>query len=153
LKHDSFFLLTIGTRDLLLSEGLLCVVKDFDKVGGNETLGSVYIPPKTIYESKGERLEFKLGPPPGKLESDVAVPGYLAIRCRRASDYDIRFMKEYKETQKSESSMLSIRQRTEKAIESAGGAGNIKSILSKRTRFVRNEAHPEGVKEVSHSIG
>lgn len=132
-------------KDLFLSDGLLCLVIDFDKIGAHEVLGLALIPPKTIFESKGERLEFKLNPPPGKGDE---VTGYLAVRCRRASDYDQRFMKEYLTTERRDDQAASFTQLTKEALESAGGTGNLKSILTRNTRMVRSMQDPRGVKQV-----
>ena len=73
-------------------------MKDYDQFGGNETLGLVHVPPRTLYRAKGERMEFKLQPVPGKTSDEV--PGHLAIRCRRASKSDQTFMESYEKSEK-----------------------------------------------------
>jgi hypothetical protein len=122
---------------------------DFDKVGGDERLGAVYIPPRILFDSNGERMEFKLGPPPGKANE---VPGYLVIRCRRATEADVSFMKELKDTERRDaiSDKMGLRNITKEAFEGAGGKGNIASILAKRTRILRDSKHPNGVKQVRY---
>jgi Ca2+-dependent lipid-binding protein len=96
IKNGSLFLLSVESKELFIQEGLQLLVKDFDQFGGNEMLGLVKIPPEKLYNANGERMEFKLQPVPGKKEEDT--PGYLAIRCRRATDYDKKFMKGYEES-------------------------------------------------------
>jgi len=121
---------------------------DFDKIGGDEMLGKVIIPPKVLYEARGERMEFKLGPPPGHSED---VPGHLAVRCRRATDYDLKFMKEYNEAEKAaaaESEGLSLKDMAKHATESAGGGGNLKAIMTRVKRVVRDKDNPGGIKQV-----
>ena len=113
--------------------GLLCLLVDYDQFGTNEKLGAVTIPPKALFDAKGERMEFKLGPPPGKTHEPS---GYLAVRCRRASDYDIKFMKKYKESGKT--SMLSRREKVVDPTESKGGSGNIRSYFKRQTRVLRD---------------
>lgn len=78
------------SEELFIEDGMKFLVKDFDQFGGDETLGLVSVPPRTLYLAKGERMEFKLQPVPGKTADDV--PGYLAIRCRHASPQDKNFM-------------------------------------------------------------
>jgi len=131
IKTNSLFLLKIDVKQLFRGEGLLCIVYDYDKLGGNERLGAVTIPPKTIYDAKGERMEFKLGPPPGKTDD---VPGYLAVRVRRATKNDLDFM------QKLEESGKKFRLPAKKQVEetdSKGGSGNIRSMLSRRSRIAK----------------
>lgn len=110
-----------------MSDGLLFILKDFDKLGGNEKLGVVSVPAKMLYEAKGERMEFKLQPPGYK---NCEIPGYMAIRCRRASSQDIQFMEENSKPSFKQFDFLK-----QAIAEGKTGAGNIKSILSKRTRI------------------
>lgn len=98
MKTGSLFKLAVDSERLFLEEGMKLLVKDFDAVGANETLGLVHVPPKILYLANGERMEFKLQPVPGKTSEEV--PGYLAIRCRRASEYDLNFMTSYESSQK-----------------------------------------------------
>ena len=131
IKTNSLFLLKIDAKQLFRSEGLLCIVYDYDKLGGNERLGAVTIPPKTIYDAKGERLEFKLGPPPGKTDD---VPGYLAVRVRRATKNDIDFMTKREESGKK--FRLPAKKQVEES-DSKGGSGNIRSMLTRRSRIAK----------------
>ena len=94
VKTGSLFLLTIESKKLFVEEGLTLLIKDYDQFGGNELLGIVKVPPHDMYLAKGERIEYKLQPPPGKPE-DKEVNGYLAIRCRKATEYDKSFMEGY----------------------------------------------------------
>ena len=126
----SLFLLKIDVKKLFRGEGLLCVVHDYDKLGENERLGAITIPPKTIYDAKGERMEFKLGPPPGKAND---VPGYLVVRIRRATKYDIDFMTKTKESKRA---FIPTKKLAE--VDShKGGSGNIKSMLTRRSRVAK----------------
>jgi hypothetical protein len=90
VKTNSLFVLEVAAEELFIEDGMKFLVKDFDQFGGNETLGLVSVPPKTLYLAQGERMEFKLQPVPGKTADEV--PGYLAIRCRRASTQDKNFV-------------------------------------------------------------
>jgi hypothetical protein len=136
-------LLEVDTADLFLSEGLLCILYDFDKVGKNEKLGAITIPPKTLYEAKGERMEIKLGPSPGETKD---VPGYLAIRCRRATDYDAKFMTDFKQ----DSDLLGLKAATSKAHDTKGGASNLKSLLGRNTKVFR-DGKDAGIKKVRNA--
>jgi hypothetical protein len=130
------------TKELFLSEGLLCILYDYDQLGQNEKLGAITIPPKTLYEATGQRMEFKLGPSPGKTKD---VPGYLAIRCRRATDYDLKFMEDLKIGKKSD--LLGLKASGDKAIDAKGGASNLKSLMSRNTRIERDGKNA-GIKKV-----
>lgn len=93
MKTGSLFLLELASDELFIEGGIEFIVKDFDQFGVNEILGLVHIPPRALYLGNGERMDFKLQPLPGTMEKEV--PGYLCIRCRRASDYDKNFMAKY----------------------------------------------------------
>jgi hypothetical protein len=143
IATKSLFLLNVNLQDLFRGDGLLCIVHDFDTVGTNERLGSITVPPKTLFDAKGERMEFKLGPPPGKTND---VPGYLAIRCRRATSEDIEFMKALQSSSNSSKQLLpaleNIKSKVNSAVEAGtitqmGGAGNIASLLTRHSRIVR----------------
>ena len=96
LKTGSLFILTTESRKLFLDDGMRFIVKDFDQLGKDEVLGTVHVKPQVWYQSKGERMEFKLQPPHGS--KDTEVPGYLVLRIRRASEYDQKFMADYNNT-------------------------------------------------------
>lgn len=122
VKTGSLFLLEVESEQLFLEDGMKFLVKDFDQFGSNETLGLVHVPPRTLYRANGERMEFKLQPVPGKTAGEV--PGYLAIRCRRATTYDKTFM------QGMQSSMKAIA--APKLPKSQGNA--IKSMVTKTSK-------------------
>jgi hypothetical protein len=130
LKTDALFLLNVSVKDLFVGEGLVCYLYDFDKLGKNERLACVTIPPKQLYEAKGERMVFKLGPCPGKTTD---VPGYMAFRFRRASDSDISFMTEY--INRDKASFLGGKKPAVETAEGVTGRGNLKSLISKRSRI------------------
>lgn len=132
----------MSTSQLFRSNGLQCFVWDFDKIGADELLGWITVPPQAIYAADGERNEFKLHPPPGS--KDEEVPGYLAVRCRRASDYDKKFMKEFSNSETTLADQLGFKNITKAATESAGGSGNIMSIVRQNKRVVK------GVKQVCY---
>lgn len=134
VKTGSLFLLEIESERLFIEDGMTFLIKDFDQFGGNETLGLVHVPPKTLYFAKGERMEFKLQPVPGKTNDEV--PGFLAIRCRRATSHDLDFMESY------ESSLQAVAApKMPKTTNSA-----IKSITSRTIKF------DHGVKKVGWTI-
>jgi hypothetical protein len=133
-------LLEANTEELFLSEGLICILYDYDKVGSNEKLGAITIPPKALYDAKGERMEFKLGPSPGETKD---VPGYLSIRCRRATDYDAKFMTDFEKG----SDLLGLKAAASKAHHTKGGASNIKSLMSRNTK-TEKDGEKAGIKQV-----
>jgi hypothetical protein len=147
VKTKSLFLLEVDAAELFLSEGLLCILYDFDKVGKNEKLGAITIPPKTLYEAKGERMEFKLGPSPGETKD---VPGYLAIRCRRATEYDANFMTD--SAKGADSDLLGLKAATSKALHTKGGASNLQSMLNRNSKVFKDGINGKnaGIKHVSN---
>ena len=131
VNDGSLFLLEVEAEQLFLQDGMKLLVKDYDQFGANDTLGLVKVHPTALYRGSGERMEFKIQPVPGKTANEV--PGYLAIRCRRATEYDKRFMEGL------ESSMKAI------AVPKAPRVANnaIKSIVSRTTKV------EDGIKKVS----
>jgi len=90
VKNGSLFLLEVESEQLFIQDGMNFLVKDFDQFGANDNLGVVHVKPDVLYKAKGERMEFKLQPVSGKIGESI--PGYLAIRCRRATPHDLKFM-------------------------------------------------------------
>lgn len=134
ISTGSLFLLTVDVKQLFRGEGLLFIVYDFDKVGANDRLGAVTVPPKMIYDATGERMEFKLGPPPGKTSE---VTGYLAIRVRRASDHDKEFMEQLKNSNRKLQLPSMKKKEADHSHDFKGGKGNIKSLLTRRSRIAK----------------
>ena len=132
VKTGSLFLLEVESEQFFLEDGMTFLVKDFDQFGANETLGIVHVSPRALYRATGERMEFKLQPVPGKTAAEV--PGYLAIRCRRATTYDKTFIEGM------QSSLKAIA--APKLPKSQGNV--IKSIVTKTSKI------ENGVKKVSH---
>jgi hypothetical protein len=105
LKTGSLFILNVESRRFFIEEGVKFVVKDFDKIGSDEVLGICKVDPKVFYKANGERMEFKLIPPrkPNAGSRDggeSSTGGTLAIRCRRATQYDQKFMADFSKQQK-----------------------------------------------------
>lgn len=72
VKTGSLFLLKLTVEELFTSNGLICEAMDFDKFGGNDKLGLITIPPKVLFEAKGERLEYDLRPSKGSMPPSVS---------------------------------------------------------------------------------
>lgn len=153
--------------DLFRSDGLQFFVWDFDKMSQDEVLGWFTVSPSAVYAAKGERLNCKLRPPPWSGQEPDDVPGHVAVRIRRASEYDKRFMKEYlggstgaipsdepahRDGSMSHDHLLhplaGLKHMTKLATESAGGSGNIMSIIRQNTRVVRDRHNLTGTKQV-----
>lgn len=81
VKTGSLFLLTLTVEELFTSNGLICEVMDFDKFGGNDKLGLITVPPKVLYDAKGERLEFNLVSTRNSMEASVSLLGERASCC------------------------------------------------------------------------
>lgn len=96
LQTGSLFIMSIDSKELFAGDGLFCRVVDYDVISSDD-LGMFVVPPDVLYTASGEREVFKLKPPPRSKRKEV--PGHLAIRCRRATQYDKDFMKEFESSQ------------------------------------------------------
>jgi hypothetical protein len=147
IETGSLFLLPVDVGTLFGGEGLLCVLHDYDSIGADEKLGQFCISPKQMYDAKGERMEFALQPIPG---DNNTVTGHIAIRCRRATDFDIDFMNDFNKNTGKGTDFLGMKT-FEKLAEGRGGAGAITSIMSKRTKIAKH-GDDAGKKLVSQKI-
>jgi hypothetical protein len=151
VKTGSLFLWTVNAKELFLSDGLLCLVLDHDRVGTHKKLASVHIPPQALYTARGERMELELESPRGMENNnyDDNAFGILVVRCRRASEPDVKFMRELEESKTRQDPDTTLVHLAQFATESAGGKGNIASMLAKRSKIVKDKDHPEGIKQAS----
>lgn len=132
IKTGALFLLKLTTEELFTSNGLVCEVMDFDKFGANDKLGLFTVPPKVLFEAKGERLEFDLKPSKGATH----VSGGIAIRCRHATDYDIEFMNDYDSSKKKQK--LTVHEMIKKAEQTKGGKGGLRSVVTVTSKTERH---------------
>eukprot|EP00980_Cylindrotheca_fusiformis_P020990 scaffold7987_cov200-Cylindrotheca_fusiformis.AAC.19 len=84
IKTGSLFILTVESKELFMNGGLSFLVEDRDGFSSNDLLGVTTVPAVALYKAKGERMEFKFN-----------TKGFLAIRCRRATEHDKEFMAQY----------------------------------------------------------
>ena len=133
LKTDSLFLHPIATRDLFLVNGLTFTIKDYDQLGKHETLGVFHVDPQTVYDAKGERMEYKLEDPT-KTEQP---PGHAAIRIRKAMPSDIKFLEEY-QMSKRKGVLGGRTERAGPSHEVKGGASNLVSYFRRQSRVVKH---------------
>lgn len=136
VANGALFLFTTTVEKLFRSHGILCIVYDYDLAGANDRLGEITIEPGTIFKGNGDRLEYKLKPPPGK---SSAVPGYLAVRVRLATKHDVLFMEDLKSRKDKARKIEAMANESQQ-----GGASNIKSIIARRQR-----KRKDGTTEVS----
>jgi hypothetical protein len=138
LQTGSLFIMSIDAKELFAGDGLFCRVLDYDVLSSDD-LGYFVVPPDLLYKGNGEREVFKLKAPP---RSKGEVPGYVAIRCRRATQYDKEFMKEF------ESSAEAAKADTvSAATTSEGGKSNLKSIIETKVKVDKS-----GVRKVRRLI-
>lgn len=134
LQTGSLFVLSIDSKELFAGDGLFCRVVDYDVIS-NDDLGMFVVPPSVLYTANGEREVFKLKPPPrSKLKE---VPGHLAIRCRRATQYDKDFMQEF------ESSQVAAKIDTI-STASLGGKSDLQSLIGRNEKTDKS-----GIRKVS----
>lgn len=79
-ETNSHFAIHCPAREFYDAHGLLLKVKDYDKFGKNEELGSVHVAANILFNANGEDMELRLEPPKGYPEDTDA--GFLTIRCR-----------------------------------------------------------------------
>ena len=136
IKTGSLFLLNTTADDLFdCQDGLKFEVKDYDTVGGSESLGHTYVSPRTLYEADGDRLVFPLLPEAGR--TSVTVKGNIAIRCRHATEHDLEFMTKLKR------GMSKISEEDPTALATDGGRSDLKSMITMNTKKEKNMS-PEG---------
>jgi hypothetical protein len=135
IKTGSLFLLTVESKELFVNDGMNLLVKDYDKLGSNEVLGCVAVPPAVLYKAKGERMEFKLQTVPGEIHTETS--GFLAVRCRRATDYDKKFMENYIEPKDAVAAVM----------HPMTGKGNLRSIITRTQRVEK-----DGTKKVGFLV-
>jgi len=98
LRKGALFIWKVDALELFQSEeGLVLEVKDFDTIGSNESLGAFNISAHTLYKWNGERRKYALKPLAGQKDFKT---GSIALRVRRATDYDIEFMEKFNEKKK-----------------------------------------------------
>lgn len=119
LRKRSLFIWKVDALELFESHpGLVFEVKDYDIIGGDESLGAFSVNAHTLYKwPQNERKVFKLKPLPG--EKDWR-QGRIALQVRRATEYDVQFMEKYNSKQKTSSPPPKMT--------------NIKKVLTKNSR-------------------
>jgi Ca2+-dependent lipid-binding protein len=90
LQTGSLFLIRMAPEDFFRNGGMVFVVKDFDQIGANETLGTVRVPLTDILEKVGEREEYSIEPSKQFRKSITKKGSKLNLRFREASEDDIK---------------------------------------------------------------
>lgn len=81
-RDRNFFILECGSKEELFKNGgLEFKIKDWNRVGRDDDLGSAFVPAESIFDASDEILEFKIEPPKGHAE----VAGFISIHCRPAT--------------------------------------------------------------------
>ncbi|KAL7496488.1 hypothetical protein ACHAWT_004732, partial [Skeletonema menzelii] len=122
LRKKSLFIWKVDALELFnSSSGLVFEVKDYDAVGEDESLGAFNVRAHTLYKwPDDQRKVFALKPLSG--ETDFK-QGKIAIRVRRATEYDMEFM----ETFNSKQASVRIHPKMK-------GAAVMKEVLTKSSR-------------------
>ncbi|CAB9497692.1 Multiple C2 and transmembrane domain-containing protein 1 [Seminavis robusta] len=134
IQHQSLFILEVATKEIKDNDGITFEVKDYDFIGSNDMLGTVVVPPETILEAKGERLELQL-----KNKGNDA--GFLAVRCRPATNYDREFLQGVTGRSKKRD-FMGLNASYDRTMAPKGGGGNVL-----KTMFTRNNKTEHGVKK------
>ncbi len=108
LRNNSLFIFTVTPKKLFEETyGMVFTVYDYD-LNGYDILGRATISPRKLFLANEERIEMNLRPvivgrktfPKIAAKNDDIFIGKLAIRCRRATDYDKEFLQEFKANKK-----------------------------------------------------
>ena len=83
-SHDPYFVMEAKPSEVRANGGLVFKVKDWDRVGSNDDLGTFTMDADTLYKCEGGNMEVKLKAPKGIGED----AGYMTIRCRPATASD-----------------------------------------------------------------
>lgn len=140
--HDSMFILTVSAKELFDSDGLLFTVKDHDVGLSNDELGKVRVQAKVLYEAAGERLEYALDPPKRMKNKNA---GYIAIRCKRADEYDKKFIEGVK-NEKDAKSFLGLESSMQKLVKPSRSGGLGSAMVRSNTRTEKSGAE-KGIKK------
>lgn len=137
VETGSLFTFETTPQALFKSNGLECVVYDYDLAGSNDKLGVAIVPPKDIFDGNSKRLEYDIVRVAGETQSSSR--GILAVRVRRASATDLQFMAKLAESRKKKALTISPARKKavlvhEEASSSQGGASTLKSIVARRSR-------------------
>jgi hypothetical protein len=89
IKTNSMFIFTLHPEDYYHSD-IVFQINDFESFSTNKYLGQVELSNEELLTSDGQRIERKLK----NLETGTETQGYLAIRCKRATQQDIDFVRD-----------------------------------------------------------
>lgn len=139
LRHNAFFLWSISTQDLFIeADGLTLMVYDFDLGGKNELLGATTVPAKDIYNANEERRCYPLKALVVGNRTRGHNQGKIAIRIRRATDYDKEFLENYKkyERKREVSGVLDDQSKKSKGRGEHGASALRSFIETKKRTFI-----------------
>ena len=163
LRDKSFFLFTTSVRDLFfldtgsyansdavadaVENGLMFEVCDNDRITSDGDLGIAIVPPKDIYSAHEERLVYPIEPrwdisdqeDQGQDDiSDMNTQGTIAIRIRRATDYDKEFMATFQGYDKSDDTTAVLVERDDGKRRGEQGMNMLESMMPKVKMTVRD---------------
>jgi hypothetical protein len=129
IKTNSLFILDVATKEVTENQGITFKVKDYDVIGRNDDLGIVVVPAETILAATGERLEFQLKAPGTSKDA-----GFIAIRCRPATNYDREFLNCVAEGELKGELKAKIEGSLSKSMKPVKGQGRLKSLMMKKVK-------------------
>lgn len=130
VKTGSLFIFSTTLSKLFdAREGMAFDVKDYDNLGSNEALGGARLLPRAIFDADGERLVLPLVPIVGQPFAEGGCNGFIAIRCRRATNDDLTFMERLKF-----GGISSVGSSSPLALKSAGGKHMFKTLVTSNTK-------------------
>jgi len=98
IDSGSLFLLDVTPEEFFGSaEGLSFILRDYDKISSNDTLGKVFVSQENLLNGDGDRVEFDLVESCSKNKKQ---PGRLVLRFRKAAEEDVLFMERLLSAQK-----------------------------------------------------
>ena len=130
VKTGSLFIFSTTLSKLFdAREGMAFDVTDYDSFGSNQTLGGARLLPRSIFDADGERIVLPLVPKVGQPFADGGCNGFIALRCRKATDDDLAFMERLKT-----GGISSVGNSSPLALKSAGGKHVLKTLVTSNTK-------------------
>ena len=137
-------LFTVPKKDVQRAGKMIFKVKEHDRVSiKNETLGSAEVDSEALMSAKGERMEYDLTrlkqSIPGVGGRTLQQKGRIVIRCREATQYDVRFVEEIAKGEDS-ADLQAFSSADTKLMKTSGGTGvtNVGKMIKRNTKTDRH---------------
>jgi hypothetical protein len=102
VDSGSLFILSYTAEELFsYAAGLTFLIKDYDGLSGNETIGKVEVPPTDLLAMRGDRTELNISAMGNFKSKTHFFTPKLQLRARKATSGDLEFLKQLHAIKKS----------------------------------------------------